>query len=64
MPDPGSLSQTTAELRLAIATQFSKLSSLAPTITLALNQEYLSPGEEAPLKNGDEVALIPPISGG
>ena len=29
---------------------------------VAVNQEYVTP--EAPLKDGDEVALIPPVSGG
>jgi len=31
---------------------------------LSLNQEYLGQGEEVVLKAGDEVAVIPPISGG
>ena len=31
---------------------------------LALNQEYLSQGESVVLKHGDEVAVIPPLSGG
>jgi molybdopterin converting factor small subunit len=33
-------------------------------ITLAVNAEYVPFGENKPLKNGDTVALIPPISGG
>lgn len=31
---------------------------------LALNQEYIEKDSVEPLKDGDEVALIPPISGG
>jgi molybdopterin converting factor small subunit len=34
------------------------------TLTLALNEEYLLPGQCLPLKEGDTIALIPPISGG
>ena len=33
-------------------------------ITLALNEEYVQMGEAPMLKEGDTVALIPPISGG
>lgn len=33
-------------------------------VTLALNEEYVPPGAVLPLKSGDTVALIPPISGG
>jgi molybdopterin converting factor subunit 1 len=29
----------------------------------AINQEY-APGVESPLNDGDEVAIIPPVSGG
>lgn len=46
-----------------------KLDSLDPRLAdwrkvfrLAVNQEYV-PGDH-PLKNGDEVAIIPPVSGG
>ena len=33
-------------------------------ITLALNEEYVPQGEVWPVRPGDTVALIPPISGG
>mmetsp|Transcript_5796 Transcript_5796/g.12271 ORF Transcript_5796/g.12271 Transcript_5796/m.12271 type:complete len:124 (-) Transcript_5796:246-617(-) len=33
-------------------------------ITLAVNREYVPAGEILVLKPGDEIALIPPISGG
>ena len=33
-------------------------------MTLALNEEYVETGDVVPLKTGDVVALIPPISGG
>jgi molybdopterin converting factor small subunit len=44
--------------------QFPALAGLRGDFVLSLNQEYLAPGEAAPLRAGDEVALIPPISGG
>jgi molybdopterin converting factor subunit 1 len=34
------------------------------SVTLAVNEEYVPPGHAVPLKHGDTVALIPPISGG
>lgn len=34
------------------------------SITLALNEEFVASGEVIALKQGDTVALIPPISGG
>lgn len=54
----------------APATVRDLLDALAPQIPalartrgmVAVNQEYVTP--EAPLKDGDEVALIPPVSGG
>ncbi len=39
-----------------------KLRELIPSIAVSLNREYASP--EARLKDGDEVALLPPVSGG
>eukprot|EP01061_Rhynchopus_euleeides_P021562 TRINITY_DN35154_c0_g1_i2.p3 TRINITY_DN35154_c0_g1~~TRINITY_DN35154_c0_g1_i2.p3 ORF type:complete len:113 (+),score=31.54 TRINITY_DN35154_c0_g1_i2:250-588(+) len=43
--------------------KLAKLAEQLPTI-LAINQAFLPLGETAALKDGDEVALIPPISGG
>lgn len=60
---PGDRS-TTSELREAIARKLPGLKPVAATVTLALNQEYLDPEQNAALKDGDEVAFIPPISGG
>ena len=39
-----------------------RLKSLLPSIALSLNQEYVE--ATAKLKGGDEVALLPPVSGG
>lgn len=42
--------------------QAPRLKQLAPTLALAINQEYAPPA--APLRDGDEVAFLPPVSGG
>lgn len=58
---------TTTGLRKRLADDFPRLSTLVldeDTITLALNEEYVGPGQVLDLKAGDTVALIPPISGG
>ena len=53
--------------RTSLAERYPKLAPLVSNeeyITLALNQEYVPKGSVLPLKTGDVVALIPPISGG
>ncbi|KAL9186763.1 hypothetical protein ACHAXT_010483 [Thalassiosira profunda] len=57
----------TKALRTKLATLYPKLAPLVEdeeNLTLALNEEYVAMGEVLPLKAGDTVALIPPISGG
>ena len=44
------------------AVRFPKLREMSGSIVLALNQQFSSPS--APLAEGDEVALLPPVSGG
>ena len=44
------------------ASRFPKLREMSGSIVLALNQQFSSPA--APLAEGDEVALLPPVSGG
>jgi molybdopterin synthase catalytic subunit/molybdopterin converting factor small subunit len=39
-----------------------RLGELAPSIAISLNQEFA--GLEAKLKEGDEIAFLPPVSGG
>eukprot|EP00797_Seminavis_robusta_P028341 Sro54_g031710.2 (90) ;mRNA; r:26364-26802 len=60
-------SADTAVLRSSLAEKYPKLAPLVSNeeyITLALNEEYVPKGSVLPLKAGDVVALIPPISGG
>lgn len=44
------------------ANRFPKLRGMAASVVLALNHEFSTPA--APLSDGDEVALLPPVSGG
>jgi MoaE-MoaD fusion protein len=44
------------------AERFPRLRDMAASTVLALNQQFSSPA--APLAEGDEVALLPPVSGG
>ncbi len=50
-----------AELRAELVLRYPRLKDLA-SVKLAVNSEYVS--ENLLLNNNDEVALIPPVSGG
>lgn len=53
--------------RTKLASLYPKLATMVldeENLTLALNEEYVPMGEVLKLKDGDTVALIPPISGG
>mmetsp|Transcript_19842 Transcript_19842/g.54712 ORF Transcript_19842/g.54712 Transcript_19842/m.54712 type:complete len:91 (-) Transcript_19842:420-692(-) len=57
----------TKQLRKILANKFPRLAASVldeESLTLALNEEYVLTGQVLPLKAGDTVALIPPISGG
>jgi molybdopterin converting factor subunit 1 len=45
-----------------VGEQFPGLRARLPTVAVAVNLAYVS--RQAPLSSGDEVALIPPVSGG
>ena len=59
----GEGSDTEALLK-AIVLAHPALESVMKTCVFALNQEYVRPQEKAQLADGDEVAVIPPLSGG
>jgi len=42
--------------------EYPSILKLASSLALSINQEYAAP--DAPLHDGDEVALLPPVSGG
>jgi MoaE-MoaD fusion protein len=42
--------------------QLPQIKDLLPAVAISVNQEYAGP--ETPLKDGDEVAFLPPVSGG
>lgn len=53
---------TLADLLTKVEKQVPRLKDLMPSIAMSVNEEYASP--ESKLSNGDEVALLPPVSGG
>ncbi len=57
---------TAADLRARLADQNPDLAEmlLAPSIRIAINQELVADEQNASLMSGDEVALLPPLSGG
>ena len=58
LPDGGRL----GEVFEHYAARFPRLQEMSGSIVLALNQQFSAPS--APLAEGDEVALLPPVSGG
>eukprot|EP00877_Chromochloris_zofingiensis_P007518 jgi/Chrzof1/3019/Cz12g08130.t1 len=55
---------TTATLLEKLLAQHPQLESVMKSCVFAVNQEYVQLKEAVQLKNGDEVAVIPPLSGG
>lgn len=53
---------TVAELRAHLAAAYPALAPLLPNSGIAVNQELAEP--DTLVRPGDEVALIPPVSGG
>ncbi|EQC39791.1 hypothetical protein SDRG_03214 [Saprolegnia diclina VS20] len=55
---------TTATFRATLATKYPHAAEYIQDITLAVNLEYVLGDDVRRLHDDDEVALIPPISGG
>jgi len=53
---------TMADLLIHIERQVPRLKEVMPSIAISVNEEYAGPG--AKLSDGDEVAFLPPVSGG
>ncbi|MFL2869169.1 MAG: molybdopterin converting factor subunit 1 [Pirellulaceae bacterium] len=53
---------TVADLRTAVTEQFPELTDVLPHCMIAVNTEYASPADS--ISDSDEIAIIPPVSGG
>lgn len=53
---------TMADLISEIASEHARFIEMAPSLMVSANQEYVE--REHVLSDGDEVAFIPPVSGG
>ncbi len=53
---------TVHDLWAALCAEYPQLTDLSPSVSFAVNREYV--GREHRLAEHDEVALIPPVSGG
>ena len=53
---------TVADLLAALAERYPALREMLEVSAVAVNCEYARP--DRPLEQGDEIALIPPVSGG
>ena len=58
LPDGATVTDLISELALEQA----RFTDLAPSLMISINQAYVE--RDAELKDGDEVAFIPPVSGG
>ncbi|MDP6777564.1 MAG: molybdopterin converting factor subunit 1 [Candidatus Latescibacteria bacterium] len=57
--DPGN---TVADLVRQLSSQHPRFGEMAASVMVSVNQDYVDSGRE--LVDGDEIAFIPPVSGG
>ena len=53
---------TVKSLRVKITSMYPKLEPILNSVKIAINQEFVE--SDSVLKNGDELAFLPPVSGG
>lgn len=53
-----------AHLCQRVFMQYEKLQEMLGNFVLSKNQDYVDARDKTPLQSGDEIAIIPPISGG
>jgi len=53
---------TAGDVYTILCRRYPSLAGMEQSLMLAVNAEYVTP--EHPVRDGDEVALIPPVSGG
>lgn len=53
---------TIAQVRTLLAARFERLAVLLPRCQMARNGEFAH--DDEPLQSGDELAVLPPVSGG
>ncbi len=53
---------TVGALRSALQAAYPAIDALVPGLLIAIGSQYAT--DDAPLSEGDDVALIPPVSGG
>ncbi|KAK3921039.1 Molybdopterin synthase sulfur carrier subunit [Frankliniella fusca] len=56
--------RTDAAHLLGRVTEAFSLGAMAGSFILALNHDYVMPGDRVRVRDGDELAVIPPLSGG
>lgn len=55
---------TTKTLTAALVSEYPALSSVMRTAMLAVNRKYVDGDEDLAVSSKDEIAVIPPVSGG